>query len=116
MAINLKIKVNSTPSAIVAAIKTMIDNGEIDTWSYDVDGDFTHSPKQWMRRSWFRPEADDDNGTLSFWIIGNKNEVMTKTMYAIYHGRFVEMLLKHFDNQIDSFIITPERGLHDSFH
>ena len=116
MALILKIKNGYAPSIIVDSIKNLIDNGEIDTWSYDVDGDFTHSPKQWMRRSWLRPDADDTNSTLSFWIIGNKNEPMTKTMYAIYHGRFAEMLLKHFDNQIDSFIITPERGLHDSFH
>ena len=37
----------STPNTLLTKIKAAIDKGEIDTWSYDANGDFTHTPEQW---------------------------------------------------------------------
>jgi hypothetical protein len=82
---------------LLAAIKKEIDEGKIDTWEYDKDGDFTHSPDQWRRKAWLRPHPQQ--GILAFGLLGEKNVAMTKTIYGIYHGRFIEMLLVHFDTE-----------------
>ena len=88
---------------LVLKIRKMIDNGEIDTWSYDKDGDFTHTG-QWENKAWFTPKVEE--GKLTFLIIGRKSVNMTLTEYSIYHGRFVELLLNHFPQEMLSLLVT----------
>lgn len=91
------------PRTIITNIRKMIDNGEIDTWSYDKDGDFTHVG-QWENKAWFTPKIEDDK--LSFFIVGRKSVNMTLMEYSIYHGRFVELLLNHFPQDINGLLVT----------
>jgi hypothetical protein len=84
------------PHGLVAAIKKDIDRGHIETWKYDKDGDFTHSPPQWENRAWLRPYVI--GGSLKFGIIFPTNAGRNSVVYAVYHGRFIEMLLSHFDS------------------
>lgn len=93
----LIVKTNN-PKGLLEAIKKSIDSKSVQTWSYDSDGDFTHTPDQWKTKGWMRPKVN--NGELHFVFLGNKQVTTTKLIYAIYHGRFAEMLLNHFD---DSF-------------
>lgn len=86
----------SRPKALLNKIKSAIRNGEIDTWTYDSEGDFTHTPNQWVEKAWFRPSTQ--SGFLLFGMLGQRNISMTKAVYGVYHGRFIEMLLTHFDN------------------
>jgi hypothetical protein len=83
-------------AALLAAIKKQIDDGKIKTWEYDRDGDFTHSPDQWKGEAWLRPHPQQ--GVLAFGLLGQEDVTMTKTVYGVYHGRFIEMLLAHFDS------------------
>lgn len=83
------------PQGLLAEIKAAIRNGTIDTWTVDTDGDFTHSPSQWRNQAWFRPSVEMEK--LVFYIMGTKTKRMTKPVYGVYHGRFIEMLLTHFD-------------------
>jgi hypothetical protein len=83
------------PRALLSAIRAAIDNGAIETWSYDADGDFTHTPAQWKHKAWLRPSIAD--GDLIFTTVAPQKTAMTKAVYAVYHGRFIEMLLRHFD-------------------
>ena len=99
----LIIKSNS-PQELLSKIKKAIDSKSIVTWSYDSEGDFTHSPEQWKTKAWLSPKFVNDK--LQFGLIGNKNENTTKLVYALYHGRFAEMLLTHFDKDIDGIEIT----------
>jgi hypothetical protein len=92
------------PSVLLVAIKKAIDDNEIDTWSYDKDGDFTHTPSQWKNLAWLRPVID--SGTLKFGIIGHKDIALSKTTYSVYHGRFIEMLLTHFASKVPSVGVT----------
>jgi hypothetical protein len=55
------------PISLLSAIKKAIDQDDIQTWSYDADGDFTHTADQWIRRAWFRPIVRE--GRLVFNII-----------------------------------------------
>lgn len=92
------------PASLLTNIKKAIDAKEIQTWSYDSDGDFTHTPEQWQFRAWLRPKQV--NGELQFGFIGNENVVTTKLIYAVFHGRFAEMLLNHFDDKLSTIETT----------
>jgi hypothetical protein len=85
------------PRRLLLAIKTAIDEDDILTWTYDADGDFTHTADQWTRRAWLRPSIREDR--LVFNIVPPRTRSITRVVYGIYHGRFIEMLLNHFDKQ-----------------
>ncbi|MEM1253287.1 MAG: hypothetical protein AAGI69_12710 [Cyanobacteria bacterium P01_H01_bin.21] len=85
------------PRALLKALKKKIDDGKIDTWEYDADGDFTHVPDQWKGKGWLRPKPQQ--GLLAFGLLGQKGVTMKKQIYGLYHGRFIDMMLTHFDDQ-----------------
>jgi hypothetical protein len=85
------------PSGLLAAFKAAVNAGRIRTWAYDSDGDFTHSAEQWNRRAWLRPHVG--SGVLTFTILGPQGQAVSREIYGIYHGRFIETLLIHFDQQ-----------------
>ncbi|SRR5437667_6655734 len=91
-------------NTIVSSIKAFIDDGTIDTWEYDEDGDFTHTPNQWRQKAWFRARIED--GKITFHILTPTKTTMSRTTYAIYHGRFIEMLLTHFDEKFSRAVAT----------
>ena len=101
------------PSDLIAKIKNEINEGSIDTWEIDDDGDFTHSPEQWRNQAWMH--QNKENKEIVFGIIGNKQVTMTKSLYAIYHGHFAEMLLAHFDDIIHDIKITSGKTKFDYF-
>jgi hypothetical protein len=86
---------SDNPRGLLTNIKSSIQDGSIETWAVDSDGDFTHSPEQWKNRAWFRPVIKEDR--VVFRILTPKSVTMSRTVYAVYHGRFIEMLLTHFD-------------------
>jgi hypothetical protein len=95
------------PAALLASIKRNIDHKHIATWSYDKDGDFTHTPEQWKWRAWLRPHVEV--GQLRFSLMGSKVYPLSKEIYGVYHGRFIEMLLTHFDGDISSIAGTTHQ-------
>ena len=80
-------------------IKKAIDDGQVETWAYDGDGDFTHTThdRQWEERAWLRPGIRDDRLLLN--IIFASNETHKRLVYGVYHGRFIEMAVTHFPGQ-----------------
>jgi hypothetical protein len=99
------------PARLLADIKLAIDAKRIRTWSYDDDGDFTHTAEQWLREAWLRPVLQKEH--LQLVIIPPRDTHISSTIYAIYHGRFVEMVLRHFDGTLSGQIqvsIDPEDG------
>lgn len=100
MAIILK---TDRPNWVVNQIRTRIDDSQIDTWSYDKDGDFTHVG-QWKNHAWMSPIIEDD--TITFRIIGRKSVKMTLMEYAVFHGRFLEMLINQFPTESSQIIIS----------
>lgn len=99
-----------SPQRLLAEIKEAVDGGTVTSWHYDADGDFTHSTEQWKRKAWFRPVLESDK--IVFRIITPRNTAMSRQMYAIYHSRFVEMLLDHFDEKFSRVVATalPAHG------
>lgn len=100
----------SQPSALLAAIKREVDQGNIETWSYDRDGDFTHDVDQWKHRAWLRPVIEEER--LVFRTVPPKSRAISRIVYGVYHGRFIEMLLNHFDGKFTEATATamPSHG------
>jgi hypothetical protein len=96
MAVRIKTK---QPAALLAAIRSAIDKGKIVTWSYDSDGDFTHTPQQFKGHAWLRPVVLEEE--LQLHILRNKTIQPTRGIYAVFHGRFLEELLSHFPTYFD---------------
>jgi hypothetical protein len=97
------------PKTLLAAIKKAIDDKKVVTWEYDADGDLTHSLEQWKNKAWFKPEVME--GCLVLGIVGQAKINTSTEVYAVYHGRFTEMLLAHFDA---AFTIATVTAMPDS--
>ncbi len=101
-----------TPGLLIEEIKEKINDHKIDTWSIDSDGDYTHNTDQWRNRAWIRHKIE--SGRVVFYVICRKDRNMSIREYAVYHGRFVEMLLTHFDEECIGIEVTPLATTYDS--
>lgn len=112
MAIHIKCK-NTANDLYESIFELAEEQGGIDTWIMDNEGDFTHTPPQWREKAWLRRSESSEEYELIFGIIGRKDMKMSKTIYAVYHGRFVEMLLTHFDMEIEEIKVSSllENGI-----
>jgi hypothetical protein len=54
----------SRPSTLLSDFKKKIDEGHVVTWSYDQEGDFTHTADQWKYKAWLRPSIESDRLVL----------------------------------------------------
>lgn len=109
MAVNLD---TTDPQALLTAFKRGIDAGHIVTWSYDTDGDFTHTPEQWKKKAWLRPRVYQGRLTLN--ILGRTGEAMPLEVYAVYHGRFIEAMIRHCRARFTLASATPTPTPSDS--
>lgn len=111
MAIHIKPKMGTTPGKLWGNISNAIRQGKIDTWIIDEDDDLTHAPNQWFNQAWFRHYCSENE--LEFGILSRNDREMSTLVYGLYHGRFAEMLLVHFDKDIENITISslPERGV-----
>lgn len=100
------------PHELVSSIREKINADVINSWDIDSDGDFTHKSEQWKYKAWFHPYIEV--GRVVFAIWGRKRYNMSVEEYAAYHGKFVRMLLRHFDNQMTSIEVTPLASTYDS--
>lgn len=103
----------SQPRKLLEEIKKAINDKKVDTWLYDNDGDFYHVPNQWKFKAWMTPYIE--NNRLVFGIIGQKEVNMSTMAYAVYHGRFIEMLLNHFDSEFTEVSASSLKTSYDRF-
>lgn len=94
---------SNNPHQLLASLKLAICESHITTWA-EINGYFTHTPYQWARKAWFRPSIQGNE--LRFAIIRPQGGVINREVYAVYHGRFVETMLAHFDYQFNSGYAT----------
>jgi hypothetical protein len=90
----------NSAAALLAKIRKLIDQGHIDTWEYDHEGDFTHTPSQWEGLAWLRPQPQSDK--LRLVIVKTEDIPRTREVFAIYNGRFIEMLIAHVPDKFTS--------------
>jgi hypothetical protein len=98
------------PNTLLKSIKESIGSKKVTTWNVDSDGDFTHNPSQWLNEAWFRPSIETDR--IVFKILKQREKNITTSIYGVYHGRFIEMLLNHFDEEFTEVRATalPSAG------
>lgn len=108
MAIHLK---TTTPRKLLTTYKKAIDDGDVVTWSYDLDGDFTHTVEQWNKKAWLRP-AVVEKTELVLHILAPKGTTLSPATYAVYHGRMIELMLRHCDGLFEEAIASAlaEKG------
>lgn len=108
MALHIKTK---TPKKLLTTLKSAIDDGRATTWVYDSEGDFTHTSEQWIRKAWLRPKVVEKS-ELIFFILAPKETVLTAAVYAVYHARLVETLLRYCDDYFEEITSSafPEVG------
>jgi hypothetical protein len=94
----------SAPKNLLERVKKLIDDGVIAAWSYDKDGDFTHTSERWSHRAWLRPSVGD--GRLSFYILAPKETTISRAVYAVYHSRFIEAVLTNCDDDFTRAVAT----------
>jgi hypothetical protein len=92
-------------ASLLSKIKRLIDQGHITTWSYDKEGDFTHTPAQWKNEAWLRPQVKTD--MLRFLIMKPQGTFLSREVFAVYHGRFIEMLTAHVSDDYSSASASP---------
>ena len=100
-----------TPKKLLAAYKKAIDDGHVTTWTYDADGDFTHTADQWNKKAWLRPRIQEGSA-LALNILTPKETTLSSVVYAVYHGRFIESMLSHCDELFNDGRATalPDKG------
>jgi len=108
MAIHIKTR---TPKKLLSAYKKAIDDGHVKTWTYDGQGDFTHTTEQWTKKAWLRPKIKEKE-ELTLYILAPREADLSTAVYAVYHGRFVESMLRHCDSLFTDCTVSsnPEEG------
>lgn len=106
---------NDDPKKFYHSIQEAVKNGNIDTWEETTRNYFTHcaASGQWRNKAWFTPNFPDEQNRVIFNLIRPKNEKISKSVYAIYHGRFTEMLLRHFDDKFSKLSVSALAGEND---
>lgn len=101
----------TTPKKLLSTFKKAIDDGHVVTWSYDSDGDFSHTPEQWNRTAWLVPKIVEQE-ELVLNIIKPQGLVISRESYAVYHGRVIESMLAYCDELFELARATamPEDG------
>jgi len=99
------------PKKLLSAIKQAISDDQVATWSLHGEDHFTHSAKQWARLAWFKAKIEERR--IVFNIVPPKGKIVSRATYGIYHGRFIEMLLNHFDNNFESASATAMPTVND---
>lgn len=85
----------AAPKRLLRRIREAIDDGTIDKWEYDDDGDFTYINPRWSGRAWLSPSIAE--GGVVFNIVAPVGKPVSVGVYAVYHARFIELLLERFD-------------------
>jgi hypothetical protein len=96
-----------TPKRLLRQIRNAIDDGTVQTWAYDVEGDFTLTSDQMIGQAWMTADADRE-GRLVFNILGKNGQRMSKSVYAIFHSRLVQMCLTYFDESCRMIRVTSQ--------
>jgi hypothetical protein len=107
----------SRPRALKNMIEKALAAGDLKTWSQEAEGAIVHdtSSGQWVDSAKLYLEIIPDTALLVR-IEGPSSENMKVSSYAVYLGRFAEMLLTHFDKSFSMIQIGAllEPGLGDA--
>lgn len=93
---------NST--RLLEALRDAVQSAHIQEWIIDDQGDFTYANAPWKNLAWMRVRKTTNGLRVN--IVGNKEFPVDDETYAVYHSRFVEMLVLYFDESFDTVEVT----------
>ena len=96
------------PEELLAALRQAVDSRKVEGWNCDRDGDYTYELPPWRGKAFLRPVVMV--GALKFVLLGQQNALMTKAAYGVYLGRFIELLLAHFDDRFTGLTASASVG------
>lgn len=102
---------------IYEAIGKKNQKGGIATWEIDSRNYFTHTTadNQWKDEAYFQPVLPkDEPNILKFCLIKPPTKNISTRVYSMYHGRFAEMLLAHFDKEFTKIVTTALATVEDA--
>ena len=103
------------PDLLLDTIYEGIDR-KIDKWSRTNDGRITHGSLLWKNEAFFKPQIWVDDSELRFGLVKRKDRRhITASLYTMYHVRFIEFLLNHFDTDFSRVAATAEKAEPDDF-
>ena len=88
------------PAALLDAIKTAIQEGRIETWTVDQEGDFKHTAEQFSDHGiYFRPSMVSIISLRFTMLITTAVELGNQRWlaYSFYHSRMAEMIICNFN-------------------
>lgn len=86
----------NNPTGLLEQLRSAIRDNHVKTWQWVQEVYLTHSPSQWANLAFFRPQVQ--HGALVFYIWPPQGSTISPEVYAIYHGRLIEMLLSHLNS------------------
>ena len=101
------------PAFLLKGILARFDQRTIEGWCRDGEC-FTLTDPEWSTRAYLRPLLQTENLVLG--LVPTEGQGMSKELYAVYHGRFIDMLLRHFSDVIGSVQLTTGRTSPDLMH
>ncbi|GHF32386.1 hypothetical protein HNQ07_000412 [Deinococcus metalli] len=104
--------------SLTRAIVGKIIRGELETWDYvqtELGHALTHAkPAPTYGQGFFLQYATDDEGTGIFAFSGG-TELVSRAVYAQYHGSLISLLLEHYPDAGTAFFASPTAEKHDDF-
>lgn len=94
-----------TPKLLLKSFKSAVDQGQVEAWSYDTDGDFTLAAHEWRRQAWLRPKIIERQ-ELRVYILTPVETRLTTEAYAVYHSAFLEAMLQHCDSLFNKVSVS----------
>ncbi|HBK30738.1 MAG TPA: hypothetical protein DDZ96_00455 [Porphyromonadaceae bacterium] len=113
MAIIIK---TETPDTLLDEIYEGIQSKKVDKWASTADGRLTYASLLWKNEAWFKPQIWVEEKELRFGLIKRKDRKHISTkLYTMFHTKFVEMLLSHFDTLFREVTVSAVRTEPDEF-
>ena len=105
MALYIKFKKEYASFDIDTIIKEEIEMNSVRTWRYEGNR-FTHKPRQWERNVWLE-NTESGEDWVKYDVFPGDVDPMTSMEYAIACGRFVEMVISHYSENIEDIKVEP---------
>lgn len=102
----ITIKTRNNSQFFIDKLIAFFNEKSIDTWEIDDEDDFTLSSEKYRFKAWMTIDKRLSTNTFNICIVESKKYPMTKSIYAVYHCKFAEMLLEYFDADIERIEIS----------
>ena len=96
--------ITSQPEEFLSQLKRRIDRGDVKSWNYDEDGDFTLTNRELANKAWLHPYIKGDSLILG--ILGRKNTMLSISDYSSYHSAMIDVLILFFNKVVERITVT----------